>query len=412
MAGYAAAPTPVNPKFNIEAVKTKIRSALINNKVNACPMAVRVAWHSCGTFDKNDSTGGSDGATMRFAPESTDDANAGLSIIRDLLLPIHKDHPELTQADLWTLAGACAVEFTGGPRVPHVMCRTDDKDGTGCPANGRLPDAAQGAQHLRDVFYRQGFNDQEIVALSGAHTLGRCHKSRSGFDGPWTRSPLRFNNSYFKHLLEEEWVKREWDGNEQFTDKKTTTLMMLPTDIALIKDDKFKPWVEKYAADEKLFFDDFAAAYGKMLGNGTKPANAQATNSGEGDTMDNSVGASAEFREHAMHGSLEHVKRAKDAGADVNSLEASSGRNALHKAAFWGHNHLMDYLINECKINVNVQDDDGDTALIDAVRFGHPAVVEALLKGGSDKTLKNKLGKDALAVATFQEKPDMVKLLA
>ena len=31
------------------------------------------------------------------------------------------------------------------------------------------------------VFYRMGFNDQEIVALSGAHTLGRAWKNRSGF---------------------------------------------------------------------------------------------------------------------------------------------------------------------------------------------------------------------------------------
>jgi len=30
------------------------------------------------------------------------------------------------------------------------------------------------------VFYRQGFNDQEIVALSGAHTVGRAHADRSG----------------------------------------------------------------------------------------------------------------------------------------------------------------------------------------------------------------------------------------
>jgi catalase (peroxidase I) len=39
--------------------------------------------------------------------------------------------------------------------------------------DGRLPDAAQGAQHVRDIFYRMGFNDQEIVALLGAHALGR-----------------------------------------------------------------------------------------------------------------------------------------------------------------------------------------------------------------------------------------------
>lgn len=47
---------------------------------------------------------------------------------------------------------------------------------TAVPPNGRLPDAAQGAEHLRQVFGRMGFSDREIVALSGGHTLGRCHR--------------------------------------------------------------------------------------------------------------------------------------------------------------------------------------------------------------------------------------------
>ena len=38
-----------------------------------------------------------------------------------------------------------------------------------------LLDANLGAPHLRDVFHRMGFSDQEIVALSGAHSLGFCH---------------------------------------------------------------------------------------------------------------------------------------------------------------------------------------------------------------------------------------------
>jgi len=35
--------------------------------------------------------------------------------------------------------------------------------------------------HLRRIFYRMGMNDQEIVALSGAHTLGRARPERSGW---------------------------------------------------------------------------------------------------------------------------------------------------------------------------------------------------------------------------------------
>ena len=80
-----------------------------------------------------------------------------------------------------------SVEYMGGAETPWKPGRTDAASGDMCPPNGRLPDASQGAQHLRDIFYRMGFNDQEIVALAGAHTLGRCHTDRSGYDGPWSR---------------------------------------------------------------------------------------------------------------------------------------------------------------------------------------------------------------------------------
>merc|ERR1711935_861306 len=166
---------------------------------------------------------------MRFGPEATDDANAGLSIARDMLLPIKQAHPEVSYSDLWTLAGSCAIEFLGGPKdVFTGFGRVDSADSTGCPANGRLPDASQGAQHLRDVFYRMGFNDQDIVVLSGAHTLGRMHLSRSGFDGPWTSNPLLFNNEYFKFLLERTWVKKDYAGDDIFRGQRVWQVRYAP----------------------------------------------------------------------------------------------------------------------------------------------------------------------------------------
>jgi cytochrome c peroxidase len=52
------------------------------------PVLVRLAWHASGTFDKETGTGGSNGATMRFAPEGGHGANAGLQTARDFLEPV------------------------------------------------------------------------------------------------------------------------------------------------------------------------------------------------------------------------------------------------------------------------------------------------------------------------------------
>lgn len=42
------------------------------------PVLLRLAWHSSGTYNKEDGTGGSNYATMRFKPESDHSANNGL----------------------------------------------------------------------------------------------------------------------------------------------------------------------------------------------------------------------------------------------------------------------------------------------------------------------------------------------
>jgi cytochrome c peroxidase len=228
------------------------------------PLLVRLAWHSSGTYSKNTKTGGSGGATMRFSPEADHGANAGLNIARDVLEPVKQKYPGISYADLYTLAGAVAIEEMGGPTIPWRVGRSDDPNGSTCTPDGRLPDAAQGAQHLRDIFYRMGFNDQEIVALAGAHAIGRCHTDRSGFKGPWTRAPTTFSNMYFTELLDNTWTKKNWSGPEQFADP-TGELMMLPSDLAIRDDPKFRVHAERYAKDEAAFFKDFSSAFGKLM---------------------------------------------------------------------------------------------------------------------------------------------------
>ena len=68
------------------------------------PTLVRLAWHASGTYSIFDKTGGSNGATMRFEPESAWGANAGLKGAREFVEAIKKKH-QISTADAWTLAG-------------------------------------------------------------------------------------------------------------------------------------------------------------------------------------------------------------------------------------------------------------------------------------------------------------------
>jgi len=255
-------PKLFTPKFeDYQDVYNAIAKALEENDEyddgSYGPVLLRLAWHASGTYDKETGTGDSNGATMRFNPEGDHGANAGLKAARDFLEPIKAQFPWITYSDLWTLGGVCAVQEMQGPTIPWRPGRLD-RDVSFCTPDGRLPDASKEHNHLRAIFGRMGFNDQEIVALSGAHALGRCHANRSGFEGPWTFSPTVLTNEYYKLLLDEKWHFRKWDGPKQFQDKTSKSLMMLPTDMALIKDKKFRPFVERYAKDNDAFFKDFS----------------------------------------------------------------------------------------------------------------------------------------------------------
>jgi cytochrome c peroxidase len=92
--------------------------------------------------------------------------------------------------------------------------------------DGRLPDADKGgpkatAVHLREVFGRMGFDDRELVALSGAHTIGFCRPETSGYSGKWTPSPTRFNNMYYRILLNMRWARHRYIDMHQYIDTST-----------------------------------------------------------------------------------------------------------------------------------------------------------------------------------------------
>eukprot|EP00958_Prasinococcus_capsulatus_P020513 scaffold2691_cov417-Prasinococcus_capsulatus_cf.AAC.3 len=294
----------------LTAAKSKVEEMI---KANACaPIMVRLAWHDSGNYDATIGTGGANGSIRysilspslrlrvvkqgserssfpnRFEAELAHGGNAGLKNALALLEPIKAEFDSISWADLIQMASAAAIEVSGGPTIDMQYGRVDAADDSAVPPDGRLPNAyppfqkAQGESpadeaedqtpqsHLRRVFGRMGLDDREIVALSGAHTLGRAHSSRSGAnkmestkytkDGPgsqkggqsWTEEWLKFDNRYFTMLLEAE--KGTVDAE----------LLQMDTDNALLTDPAFRPHSEEFAADNDKFCEAYAAAHKKL----------------------------------------------------------------------------------------------------------------------------------------------------
>ena len=263
----------------------------------------RLAWHDSGPYDKNitDPWPAANGAigSIRFEPEILHGANKGLANAVKLLEPIKEACPNVSYADLFQMASARAIELAGGPKIDMKYGRVDATDSGMCTPEGNLPDGNPGPNgmfggpggtastesdtpegHLRAVFYRQGFDDQGIVALSGAHTFGRAYKDRSGegaektkftsgetklADGTvvtptpggssWTENFLVFDNSYFKTVAD---------------DSADPELLKLSTDKILFKDPGFKPFAEKYRDSQEEFFADYAKAHKQLSEQGSK----------------------------------------------------------------------------------------------------------------------------------------------
>ncbi|CAM9575050.1 unnamed protein product [Scytosiphon promiscuus] len=295
-------------------------------KAHHCnPILVRLAWHDSGTFDKDSPEvfpryGGANGS-IRFEPEINHGANAGLANALQLLQPIKDKHPEVGWADLIQLASATAIEEAGGPVIDMKYGRKDAATPQGCPDEGNLPagnapfpdadtpqpprftymfcvsnslfvwfspgiphgdsslpcpSASIPQQHIRNVFYRMGFDDEGIVALSGAHTLGRAQKNRSGEGAEctkftaagvcprgsgapagcgnpggsaWTKEWLKFDNSYFATVPD---------------DSSDPELLKLATDKCLFTDEGFLPFAQKYRDSQDAFFEDYKKAHKKL----------------------------------------------------------------------------------------------------------------------------------------------------
>ncbi len=215
------------------------------------PAFLRLAFHDAAAFDPATGAGGADGS-IRLPEELSRPENTGLEEAVRRLTRVRELAPEVSFADLIALGGAAAVAACGGPMIHPPLGRIDAASPS---SEGRLPPDDSGADGLKRRFRQMGLHTRDLVALSGAHTLGRAAGK------PFTEDLFSFSNNYYRALM----------AGPPLSDP------LLPTDRVLVEDPDCRAWVELYARDEAAFHHDFAEAYLRLTSVGQNGMPRQAT---------------------------------------------------------------------------------------------------------------------------------------
>jgi len=210
---------------------------------------VRLAAHDFMDFDQND-------ARNPMGPDGCFDAdhpgNAGLP--QDiwcstciLTLLYQEKYSYLSRADFWIASANAIIRQTS---VDNALDLRDTflwgrEDVDSCPGQGdRLP-TPTGCGSIEHIMMRNmGLSWKDIVALLGAHTLGRGHNEFSGHKGTWvdTNADAQvFDKQYYEEIFLNAWRPRKRSrSNQDWTTGRASdpgnTRLMLNTDICLVHD--------------------------------------------------------------------------------------------------------------------------------------------------------------------------------
>ncbi|CAF2240674.1 hypothetical protein BRARA_H01268 [Brassica rapa] len=278
----------------IVALSSNVRGLSKNYYMKSCPTAEQIVKNSVNNALQADPTLAAglirmlfhdcfiEGCDASILLDSTNDNTAekdspgnlslrGYEIIYDTKQEIENTCPGVVScADILAMAARDAVFWAGGPFYQIPKGRFDGKRSKIEDTKNLLPPSFNASQ-LIQAFGQRGFSPKDVVALSGAHTLGvaRCSSFKARLITLDSSVDSSFANTLSKTCSAGDNAEQPLDATRNdFDNAYFNALQMksgvLFSDQALFNSPVTRNLVNGYALNQTKFFFDFQKAMRKM----------------------------------------------------------------------------------------------------------------------------------------------------
>lgn len=277
------------PKFN-EIMRQTITDKQINSPTTAAA-TVRLFFHDC-------ILNGCDASVLVSSTpfnKAERDADINLSLPGDGFDVVIRAKTALelacprvvSCADILAVATRDLVTMVGGPFYNVRLGRKDGLVSLAATVEGNLPRPTMSMSEIIKMFASRGFSIQEMVALSGAHTIGFSH-CKEFSTGIYNYSKVSQSNPHYNPRFADGLRKACSDYHNNptlsvFNDIMTPNkfdnmyyqnlakgLGLLASDHAFVTDPRTRTFVETYATNQDAFFAAFSRAMEKLSVYGVK----------------------------------------------------------------------------------------------------------------------------------------------
>lgn len=259
----------------LTTIKTAVSSA-VSSEARMGASLLRLHFHDCFVNGCDASVLLDDNSTFTGEKTAAPNANSlrGFDVIDTIKSQVESSCPGVVScADILAVAARDSVVALGGPSWTVQLGRRDSTTASLSAANSNIPGPTLNLSALITAFSNQGLSANEMVALSGSHTIGqaRCTTFR-------TRIYNETNiDTQFATALKANCPSTGSDNNLAPLDTTSATSFdnayytnlqsqkgLLHSDQQLFNGGSTDAQVNTYSSNSATFFTDFANAMVKM----------------------------------------------------------------------------------------------------------------------------------------------------